>query len=105
MTDNHSTNFSGVNGEIGSAVSTAHVRVTVRLFAMGRELVGANFVELAVPAGCSLEFIKRTLTERFPALKPWMPRMLFAADNQYLGSDHRFFADRELLCFPPASGG
>jgi molybdopterin converting factor subunit 1 len=81
------------------------VKVTVQLFARARDLVGAERVELDLPAVSSVADLKQSLAARFPAVSPLVPRLLVALGTEYADDKAVLKPDVEVACFPPVSGG
>ena len=81
------------------------MRITVRLFAMQREQVGAKVVELELPEGARVEDAWAVMTERFPVLAPGRVAVRFAVDGAYAPAETLLEEDAELAFIPPVSGG
>ena len=81
------------------------MRVTVRLFAMQRELVGARTVELELPAGATVEDAWAALAARHPGLAPGRVAVRFALNGEYAEAGSPLEADDEVSFIPPVSGG
>jgi molybdopterin synthase catalytic subunit len=81
------------------------MRVSVRLFAIQRELIGAREVELALPDGSTIEAAWGELAARFPVLAPGRSSVRFARNGEYAEPDDALTDGDELACIPPVSGG
>jgi len=79
--------------------------ITVKLFALARDLAGVGEVSLELPPACRVGDLKRQLSSRFPGLSPLASRLLVAVGNDYAGDDTLLEAGKEVACFPPVSGG
>ncbi len=79
--------------------------LSIKLFAQARDLAGSPVVELPWSDGESVAALKQRLTERYPDLKPLVPRLLVAVNNNYAADDCELKTTDEVACFPPVSGG
>ena len=81
------------------------VMLSVKLFAKARDLAGASIVELPWSDGASVAHLKEVLGELHPSLKPLVPQLLVAVNNDYARDDVSLKETDEVACFPPVSGG
>jgi molybdopterin converting factor subunit 1 len=81
------------------------MKVRVRLFAVARELAGAEVIEVEAPAGATVGKLKDLIAEAHPALASALPRILMAVDSEYAASDTVVHPGAEVACIPPVSGG
>lgn len=79
--------------------------VTVRLFALARQAVGRDRIELQLPDGATVGNLRKRLGERHPALEPWIEQMMIAVDSEYAEDSHPIAPTSEVACIPPVSGG
>lgn len=77
----------------------------VKLFAQARQIVGSPQVEIPWSDGASVWQLKNELMRLHPALRPLVPRLLIAVNNEYAQDDAGISAADEVACFPPVSGG
>ena len=87
------------------AGDAGQVRVRVRLFAMQRELAGTRAVELALPAGATIEDAWAALVGRLPDLAPGRAALRFARNGGYASPDTPLGDGDEVAMIPPVSGG
>ena len=80
-------------------------RLAVKLFAKARDLAGSPIVELSWSDGETVASLKQRLTDQYPDLKPLVPRLLVAVNNNYAADDCVLKTTDEVACFPPVSGG
>ena len=80
--------------------------VTVRLFAVFRERVGSDSIEVEVDDGATVAEALERLAER-PELTDLLERMpvRMAVNRDYADSDTPLSAGDELALVPPVSGG
>jgi molybdopterin converting factor small subunit len=81
------------------------VKISVRLFAVARQLAGRELVELDVPRGTTIGPLRTLLADEIPDLAPVLPHVLFAVENQYAANDDPIAAGSQVACIPPVSGG
>lgn len=81
------------------------MKISVLLFASLREAVGAARVEMEMPAGATPRQIAAALAERHPRLRPHLPAMAFAIDEEFVAGDAAVQDAKELALLPPVSGG
>jgi len=81
------------------------VRVRIRLFAMQRELAGTRGVEVALPAGATIEDAWTALVARFPNLAPGRAALRFARNGGYAPPETPLGDGDEVAMIPPVSGG
>lgn len=87
-------------------MSDAIPRMTVvLLFAVARDIAGADRVELALPAGATVADVRVALGAAFPALASLLARSAMAV-NCDMADDRRAIAPGdEIAVIPPVSGG
>jgi len=79
--------------------------VTVKLFALARDLAGVSELSLDLPPAGRVIDLKRQLSNRFPELSPLVARLLVAVGNDYAADDTLLEPGADVACFPPVSGG
>lgn len=81
------------------------MKVRVRLFALARQLAGAEAIELELPAGASVRQLRDELPREYPALAGLLPTMMIAVNAEYASDTAVIPADAEVAIIPPVSGG
>jgi len=81
------------------------MKVRVRLFAVARELAGAETIEVDAPLGTTIADLRTLIAEAFPELGAALPRILMAVDSEYASSQTVVRPGAEVACIPPVSGG
>ena len=79
--------------------------MTVRLFARARDLVGAERVTVALPAGATVGDLRRRLAADYPALTPLLARSALAVAGEFARDADLLPAGAEVALLPPVSGG
>ncbi|MGD9644768.1 MAG: MoaD/ThiS family protein [Pirellulales bacterium] len=81
------------------------MQVTVKLFAVARELAGCNELELALADGATVGDLRRRLVEVEPRLAAVVAHAHVAVDSQYATDGTPIAPGNELALIPPVSGG
>jgi molybdopterin converting factor subunit 1 len=81
------------------------VKISVRLFAVAKELSGREAVALELPEGCTIRHLRSALATHVPALNAILPGVLFAVGTEYARDDVVLKPGDEVACIPPVSGG
>ena len=80
-------------------------RVVVRLFGPAREAVGADRLELALPAGATAGAALAALAAAHPGLAGLLPRSRVAVNLAYVDPGTRLAPGDEIAIVPPVGGG
>jgi molybdopterin converting factor subunit 1 len=81
------------------------VKVNVRLFAVARELAGADSVELELSSGAKVAELRQSLLNRLPQLRQFGQQLRFAVDTDYADDSTLIPPTADIACIPPVSGG
>jgi len=81
------------------------VKVRVRLFAVARQLGGAEVLEVPLPEPATVGALRAALVTVCPSLAAYQRHLLFAVNAQYAGDDWPLEEGSEVACIPPVSGG
>lgn len=79
--------------------------IQVKLFAVARDLVGADQLQVELSGTCTVETLKEAMVQLQPNLAPMIDFMRIAVDSQFATADTQILADSEIACIPPVSGG
>ena len=79
--------------------------ITVKWFAMLRDVAGAEACALAVEPGTTAEAVRAALLARYPGLRHWLPYVRLALNREYGSWDAVLRDGDELALIPPVSGG
>lgn len=84
--------------------------VRVKLFAVARQRLGGQEVQVEVPAGSSgsdatVADLRSALKSRFPELAEVLPHVKVAVNNDYASERTAIPPDAEVALIPPVSGG
>lgn len=85
--------------------TSKRVTVTLRLFAVYRERVGTDCIEVTLAEGATVDDALRCLAESHPATVPLLPTTMVAVNQSYVERDHVLQAGDEVALIPPVSGG
>lgn len=81
------------------------MRVTVRLFARLRELVGGGELQREVPDDATVATVWQALAREHPAIAPYAESMSCAVNADYARMTTRLQEGDEVAFLPPVSGG
>jgi molybdopterin synthase catalytic subunit len=81
------------------------MRVNVKLFAIVRERAGTAELVIHLRPGATVADAVEALTEKFPDLASFLPRVAFALNQSYVKRDVALKEGDELALIPPVSGG
>lgn len=81
------------------------MRVRVQLFAVARELQGADQVELELPEGGTVADLREAIRTQAPKLAGLLAQLKFAVDEEYASDQTPIAPGAAVACIPPVSGG
>jgi molybdopterin converting factor subunit 1 len=81
------------------------VRVTVRLFARLRDLVGDGELVREAPAGATVQTVWDALVREYPTVAPYANSMSCAVNADYARMSAAVNEGDEVAFLPPVSGG
>ena len=81
------------------------MNITVRLFALAREVYGDDTIVVTLPAGATVGELRRRLIVEIPGLVSLMSQILVAVNSEYVPDGIPLAAGDEVACIPPVSGG
>jgi molybdopterin converting factor subunit 1 len=81
------------------------VTVTIRLFAVARQRVGAPEIRVTLADPATVGDLRRATAEQYPELASLLPAMMVAVENEYVGDDVAVAEGHEIALIPPVSGG
>jgi molybdopterin synthase catalytic subunit len=81
------------------------IKVTVKLFARLREVVGAGKVERELSTGATVGDLLGTLQTEYPNLVDLSRRTIVSVNQEFAAPDRPLHDGDEVAIFPPVSGG
>ena len=81
------------------------MKITVKLFAVAREVYGDDTIAVEVPAGATVGQLRNRLAAEIPKLAPLMSQILIAVNSEYATDQNPLAEGDEVACIPPVSGG
>ena len=81
------------------------MKISIRLFAVAKQLVGQDSVSVELAAGSTIGQLRGQLAVQVPALAAILPHVLFAVGSEYVQNDWVISPDSDVACIPPVSGG
>ncbi|MBN2005329.1 MAG: MoaD/ThiS family protein [Anaerolineae bacterium] len=79
------------------------MKITLRFFALARELTGQTQMEMALPEPATLQTARDRLFQIYPALQG--ASLQFAVNTVYAKSETALHAGDVVACIPPVGGG
>jgi molybdopterin converting factor subunit 1 len=79
--------------------------VRIKLFAIARQRVGRDQVEIALESSRTVADLRRVMAEQFPALADVLPHIRIAVNSSYAADSMLIPAGAEVALIPPVSGG
>ena len=77
----------------------------IKLFAIARQRLGRDQVEVTLPDPATAADLRRALTKQFPALADVLPHIRIAVNSSYATDSTIIPAGAEVALIPPVSGG
>ena len=81
------------------------MKISVRLFAVARQLADSELVTLEVAGHATVKDLRMALVRQFPALEPLAEHLRFSLNTEYGREDDPVGEDDDVACIPPVSGG
>ena len=81
------------------------MKIKVKFFAILRERAGASEIVKELADGSTVGDLWRALQKEYVKLDVPGIRLLYAVNQNYVGSDHRLSDQDEVVFIPPVSGG
>jgi len=81
------------------------MKVRVKLFAIARQRLGCDSVEIEMPEAATVRQLRGALVEQFPPLAEVIPHVRIAVNSEYAGDTVAIPAASEIAIIPPVSGG
>jgi len=81
------------------------MNVRLKLFAVAREIVGCDVVDVTLPERATLGQLRQALAAQVPRLAGVASHALFAIGAEYADDGATISEGAEVACIPPVSGG
>lgn len=81
------------------------MKVSVRLFAVAKQIAASDLVTLELAENATLGDVRMELLDRFPALQPLAEHIRFSINANYAQDEEAVTEKDEVACIPPVSGG
>lgn len=86
-------------------MSEASETIAVLLFALPRDLIGSDQVQVRLAQPFTAMDLKQALAQQYPCLADCLAACRIVADRRYLADHQCVPANVELALIPPVSGG
>lgn len=77
----------------------------VLFFARARDLAGVAEADIELARPAKLAEVRTLLAERYPAIADFLPRCVFAINNEYADNEATVANTDQIAVLPPVSGG
>jgi molybdopterin converting factor subunit 1 len=81
------------------------MKVQVQIFAVARERVGRDMLEVELAEPANVGDLRRALLEQWPALQGVVDHLMFAINADYADDRTPLSANSDIAAIPPVSGG
>ncbi len=81
------------------------MNIRIKLFAIARQRLGRDEVEVALSGSATVADLRRALAEQYPPIADVLPHIRIAVNSSYAGDSTVIPAAAELALIPPVSGG
>jgi len=81
------------------------MKLCVKLFAVARQRVGRDTVEVQLPTEATVGNLRAAIIEQFPSLAEVLAHARLAVDSEYASDTSSLPLDAEVAVIPPVSGG
>jgi len=81
------------------------MRVHVKLFAVARQRIGRDSIEVDLPTDPTIGYLRVAIAEQYPPLAKLLPHSRFAIDSDYASDAAFVSANTDIAIIPPVSGG
>ena len=81
------------------------MRVSVRFFAVAKDLAGSGELALEVPEQATVGMLRRALADGSPRWPPLLSSLMVAVDSEYAPDGLKIPPEAEVAVIPPVSGG
>ena len=81
------------------------MNVRIKLFAVARQRIGRDTIEVDLPASPTIHHLRAALIEQFPPLGDIVPHARFALNSDYAPDSAPISPNTEIAIIPPVSGG
>ena len=81
------------------------MKVSVKLFALAKDLVGRQAVEVELDEPATVDALRRSLAAEYPPLASLVEQATFAINAEYATGVAVISKEAEVACIPPVSGG
>jgi len=81
------------------------VKVRLRFFAVLREIVGLEELEMDLPEGTTIAGLLETVVSEHTKLNPYVKVLQVAVNHEIVDPEHVVKPEDEIAFLPPVSGG
>jgi molybdopterin synthase catalytic subunit len=86
-------------------VTSMDIKVTVKLFAILKDILAKKEIRLVIPQGATISVLKNKMIQEYPALNSFSNKFIFSVNYTVATNDTVIYANDEVALLPPVSGG
>jgi sulfur-carrier protein len=86
-------------------MNTDHIQISIKLFAVYQETIGAAEISQNVPVGTTAGDVLQELIDRYPQLAQWKSVTRLGVNLDFVAADRILQTGDHLVLIPPVSGG
>lgn len=86
-------------------MSASYIQISIKLFAVYQEVIGAPEITQNFPAGTSAGEVLQGLIGKYPQLDQWRSVTRLGVNLDFVEADRLLADGDELVLIPPVSGG
>jgi molybdopterin synthase catalytic subunit len=80
-------------------------KITVKLFAILKDVVAKKEIKLLVPHGGTVGFLKSQIIQEYPSLNSFSNKFIVSVNHKVATDGTVLHANDEIALLPPVSGG
>jgi molybdopterin synthase catalytic subunit len=88
-----------------TTVTSREIKITVKLFAILKDVVAKRDIRLVIPEGATILVLKNKIIQDYPSLKSFSNIFIFSVNHTVATNDTVIDANDEVALLPPVSGG
>lgn len=81
------------------------MKLKVRLFALYREIIGKETIEVNIVPRCTIKIFIHLLIEKYPQLRKYQNDIIIALNHRCAKSSDKIKQGDIVVLFPPVNGG
>lgn len=88
-----------------TTVTSREIKITVKLFAILKDVVTKKEIRLVIPQGATISVLKHKIIQEYPSLNSFSNIFIFSVNHTVATNDTVIDENDEVALLPPVSGG